>query len=609
MDVGRSERFFRLMFTTLLTITCLVVCLVLLIYVQQSSVPVSGSTTPESFWVLGTSNPGECMRVCDLKVYSQSCQRVASGAPELLITDFWDSTGTLSSAGHPAPASCPTSSSSGSWASAGCFNANTDPQWLGLRLPSAESLQCIGFTQRAVSAASSGVKKSNPLSEVQLYSCPESKAPTTNNSVTWDFRAACTATTALKPSTSVNGNSNGFLTFPTGSLSVTADATCAQTITMESAQAVLDEQITKTMQDPSWDPTKDYDHAKWLGSNANPTVNCYCLQQEALVGAATFRKPPYNKETQKLCEQWIIGKFQAIAFTIGSVAAVTILNEALLFIFYYLCDFEKHRTRTGLTYSQFIKLFIATFMNTGLLVFVINSNWYNQFDDFVLIPFLHLGNGAFGDIGSNWYLGVGSSLCLTVLIEVFSSTCTQLVMSFLVKPLFIWFFRRGLVLQQSLNIVYVLPEWSLSCRMAQTMTLVAVGMMYSGGMPIMNFFMMGYCFVAYWTDKWVILQGSRRPPQFSAKLMKVATDIFPFVAFLHCLIALWSFGNQNVFPSEFGWLQSFFGGFIGVDLEQYEQWTEAFYVASERERQDRNNGIWQNYQKARILDMSRGSCR
>jgi len=158
-----------------------------------------------------------------------------------------------------------------------------------------------------------------------------------------------------------------------------------------------------------------------------------------------------------------------------------------------------------------------------------------------------------------------------------------------------------------LNLVYVLPEWSLSCRMAQTMTLVAVGMMYSGGMPIINFFLMVYCFVAYWTDKWTILHGSRRPPLFRGKLLKVAADMFPLVAFLHCIITLWSFGNQDVFPSEWGWLFDFYSGLIGVSEAEYKEWIHTFYTATETQRETMD-GVWSNYMRARILDMSRGSC-
>ena len=74
------------------------------------------------------------------------------------------------------------------------------------------------------------------------------------------------------------------------------------------------------------------------------------------------------------------------------------------------------------------------------------------------------------------------SACLTLNDKVFSTTVPPLIMAFIVKPCLSCCVARGEVVQARLNEIYVLPPWNLSLRMAQTLTVVFVICMYSGGM-------------------------------------------------------------------------------------------------------------------------------
>jgi len=87
-------------------------------------------------------------------------------------------------------------------------------------------------------------------------------------------------------------------------------------------------------------------------------------------------------------------------------------------------------------------------------------------------------------------------------------------------------------------------------------------------------------------------------------MLKLAADCFPVAAFLHTLVTLWSFGNQNVFPSDFSWLHSFFGWLIGQNEDDYLATTMDFHLSSDLER----SNLFGEYVHARMLDMSRGSC-
>jgi len=320
---------------------------------------------------------------------------------------------------------------------------------------------------------------------------------------------------------------------------------------------------------------------------------------------ASFRAPPYKATPSKaLCEDWIYYKNVQLSMLIGGVAMVTILNSVLVYVLKFFVESERHETRTQQTNSQFLKLFLAQFLNTALIVLIVNANWRGSFEDVEIIELLGFGQGTYDDFESDWYTSVGSGICLTIVLQVFSSTASPLIMSYFVNPVLIWFFRRGLVTQKILNSVFELPEWELASRLAQSYVVICVVMMYSGGMPILNLVGGLYCLVAYWLDKWCLLKGSRRPPSYTPRLLQVSIAMIPVAAFMHAFVSLWSLGNQNVFPAEWSVLKGFMAGLIGTDDEEYEQVRESYYVSNDETKKN----LFRDYLRARLLDMARRSC-
>ncbi|KAF4713999.1 hypothetical protein FOZ62_021809, partial [Perkinsus olseni] len=105
--------------------------------------------------------------------------------------------------------------------------------------------------------------------------------------------------------------------------------------------------------------------------------------------------------------------------------------------------------------------------------------------------------------------------------------------------------------QDAMNQVYKLPDFNLALRLAQTMNVLFCTIMYSSSMPILLYIGALYCLVAYWADKVCLLRLSARPPAFTQETVIGAIKLFPLAALLHCLLAFWMLGNQNVFPSDF----------------------------------------------------------
>lgn len=118
--------------------------------------------------------------------------------------------------------------------------------------------------------------------------------------------------------------------------------------------------------------------------------------------------------------------------------------------------------------------------------------------------------------------------CVAFVVQVFSTTIPPLIMAFFVKPCLACIVARGEVVEAKLNEMYVLPPWNLSLRMAQTLTVVFVICMYSGGMPLLYVVGFVYSIVAFWLDKWCLLKGSSKPPAYNQKIIQACGAFLSF---------------------------------------------------------------------------------
>jgi len=215
-----------------------------------------------------------------------------------------------------------------------------------------------------------------------------------------------------------------------------------------------------------------------------------------------------------------------------------------------------------------------------------------------------VGTGSHDDFGVDWFAVVGSGICLTVFMQVFTATMPPLAVSYIVTPVLIRFLRKGQVTQESLNRIHELPEWNLASRLAQSYVVICVILVYSGGMPILNLIGCMYCLVAYWMDKCCLLKGSHRPPKYDQRLLLTSIPMIRLGVIAHAIVTLWAFGNQNIFPSEWSVFQVFIGGLVGIDEEKYLRVTEEYRQLEG----DAKDEIFKDYVHARMLDMGRWSC-
>jgi len=91
-------------------------------------------------------------------------------------------------------------------------------------------------------------------------------------------------------------------------------------------------------------------------------------------------------------------------------------------IFEKMAIIEKKHTVNEETTGQFIKILMMQFMNIALVVLIVNMK----------LPFgkswgLPIFNGDYVDFDSGWYENVGKTICLTMVINIFSPHASKLV--------------------------------------------------------------------------------------------------------------------------------------------------------------------------------------
>lgn len=159
-------------------------------------------------------------------------------------------------------------------------------------------------------------------------------------------------------------------------------------------------------------------------------------------------------------------------------------------------------------------------MNTALINLLINADLIYYFP--ILEPLgsdgYNILTGTSRDLDSTWYMTVGSQLILTMLTASISPNIAELAKwpTALVKQRLM---TNRVLTQAQMNQLYEGPEVVLSERYGALLSVLFVVMMYSAGMPLINFFAVVYFSLAYWCDKATLLMISKQPGSIDSTLV------------------------------------------------------------------------------------------
>lgn len=187
-----------------------------------------------------------------------------------------------------------------------------------------------------------------------------------------------------------------------------------------------------------------------------------------------------------------------------------------------------------------VRFAYSQFINTSLMLFVLN--W----DHPVLRQFGVVGR--FRSFERGWYSMVGSSLIITMMLNSVCPAFTHLL-QWLLKVVQRPCCRCRAKHQVELLRLYTNPPFDLATRYAQLMATCLCTLIFSSGLPIVNWAAVAFFFLSYWIDKLVLLRGSLRPLTASPQCARESSRVLTLAVPIHCFAALFMLSHTCTFPS------------------------------------------------------------
>jgi len=158
-------------------------------------------------------------------------------------------------------------------------------------------------------------------------------------------------------------------------------------------------------------------------------------------------------------------------------------------------------------------------------------------------------DGDYADFERGWYAVVGSALCLNMLLNAFTGGIVKIIKQLAVMIQRWPCFTGKCKHQAELLQLYENPPFDIAESYAKILVTCFCTLLYSPGLPILNFFAVIYFAFTFWVDKWILLQGSKRPPAFDVQMPKQATQLLLFAGPLHMFFSIAMYSHPCTFPT------------------------------------------------------------
>lgn len=227
-------------------------------------------------------------------------------------------------------------------------------------------------------------------------------------------------------------------------------------------------------------------------------------------------------------------------------------------------EFERHETHTNFQRSVSIKVFLAQFVNTGLIVLIVN----------VKVPFhmpagIGLFTGQFSSFNARWNAVVGTTIMITMLLNIATPHFPMIF-----DRLWSCFLRRKkafreLLTQEQADAVRLLrvclscflhlfsgvvfccvqlykPEtFNPSNRVPILLNTVFITLAYSSALPLLLPFAFLALFVMYWVEKITLLRFYAKPPKMNENFAHMVSSLLPWALLIHLLFSVWMYGTPD----------------------------------------------------------------
>ena len=252
---------------------------------------------------------------------------------------------------------------------------------------------------------------------------------------------------------------------------------------------------------------------------------------------AKLKKPSLYKGMD--CARFGKSNMKTQVYVTGATFAVVAVNVALKKAAEFVVYHQKEHTVAGMSGALAIKVFIAQFINTGLLVLILSVDFPVKAPAFGLTQ-----HPTVNSIDARWYGKYGASLVQTMAtnfcVAPFSHVATLVIRKIMQRIQ-----RRSAVTQNQLNRIYVRPELNIASSYGEVLMGIATTLVYSSCMPIMLWVAFFGFLLKYWADKWAIIHTYSKPPLYGLELFKSFETVMYVILALHLVLAAFSFGTAG----------------------------------------------------------------
>ncbi|CAD7969309.1 unnamed protein product [Amoebophrya sp. A120] len=242
------------------------------------------------------------------------------------------------------------------------------------------------------------------------------------------------------------------------------------------------------------------------------------------------------------CETFYDTQVTMFIITTGSSIIVVAINFLLKMFLVKLANFERPLTVSGLECAISLKVFVALFLNTALLVFLLNQEWFYPMSEFL--------RGERPDFDHVWFATVGLAISTTLMINIASPHLIQVAVSYVLRLKAYCCGHCCATTEEQIVNAFEPIVFELAPRTGALLNTLYSTLVFAAGCPILIWFATLNHMLCFLADKYLLLRVSKRPPAYDEQVIKDAIGIVPYALLLHAIVGIWMLGNVEVFPSE-----------------------------------------------------------
>eukprot|EP00397_Hematodinium_sp_SG-2012_P004434 GEMP01004446.1.p1 GENE.GEMP01004446.1~~GEMP01004446.1.p1 ORF type:complete len:860 (+),score=85.48 GEMP01004446.1:197-2776(+) len=284
--------------------------------------------------------------------------------------------------------------------------------------------------------------------------------------------------------------------------------------------------------EPSVDPVT---LANWRGKLMEGPIDACGCQEIGLLGVSTDKTLAEN-----ICKDWFTERVRFFALIFLGAVVIVVVNLTLNKAVNWFTKLGRPLTQAKYYSSFAIKIFVAQFFNTTIIILLANTDIFSNF---------YYLAGGHDDFDRRWYDRVGVAIIMPLLVTAFFPHCIAVAI-YPVRICFRKYLSRRAATQHDLNQLYTWPNFQLATRLAGLLNVMFSTMLYSAGVPLLSIIATVTIFLVFFCDKFLLLRASKMPPVYDQSLLLVFKELFPLACFLHATFAIYMFGHSLVFPSD-----------------------------------------------------------